>query len=201
MAKPAHHRTLKTLSLALATTATLALVPASAAIAAPLQPIDLASQHANDDLRRRQCRRRRAPRRRCRTARQCLPLSQHHRGAPGWCRGARRSRRRAARIWLAFAGPVPPGIAGDRAARSRPVPRSASSPPAPPRLWLAAGSGHVLVLHRHDADAGFLGLLPAVKRQQACERSERKASAFRFFVSCYFFHARALRWIRAAHGE
>ena len=46
MAKPAHHHTLKTLSLALATTATLALVPGSAAIAAPLQPTDLASQHA-----------------------------------------------------------------------------------------------------------------------------------------------------------
>lgn len=48
MAKPAHHRTLKTLSLVLATTATLALVPGSAAISAPLQPMDLASQHAND---------------------------------------------------------------------------------------------------------------------------------------------------------
>ena len=48
MAKPAHHSTLKTLSFVLATTATLALVPGSAAISAPLQPIDLASQHAND---------------------------------------------------------------------------------------------------------------------------------------------------------
>ena len=38
---------LKTLSLALATTATLAFVPASSAISAPLQPIDLASQHAD----------------------------------------------------------------------------------------------------------------------------------------------------------
>jgi hypothetical protein len=40
-----HH--IKTLSLALATTATLAFAPASAAIAAPLQPIDLAGQHAD----------------------------------------------------------------------------------------------------------------------------------------------------------
>ena len=48
MAKPAHHRTLKTLSLVLATTATLALAPGSAAISAPLQPMDLASQNAND---------------------------------------------------------------------------------------------------------------------------------------------------------
>lgn len=47
MARPAHH-TLKTLSLALATTATLALAPASSAISAPLQPTDLASQHANE---------------------------------------------------------------------------------------------------------------------------------------------------------
>ena len=44
---PAHHRTLKTLSLLLATTATLAFAPASSAIAAPLQPIDLASPHAD----------------------------------------------------------------------------------------------------------------------------------------------------------
>jgi hypothetical protein len=43
-----HHRPLKTLSLAMATTAALALVSASAAIAAPLQPIDLSSQHASE---------------------------------------------------------------------------------------------------------------------------------------------------------
>ena len=48
MAKPAHHRTLKSLSLALATTAMLAFVPGSAAISAPLQPTDLASQHATE---------------------------------------------------------------------------------------------------------------------------------------------------------
>jgi hypothetical protein len=42
-----HHRILKTLSLALATTATLAFAPTSPAISAPLQPIDLASQHTD----------------------------------------------------------------------------------------------------------------------------------------------------------
>ena len=47
MVKPAHHRTLKSLSLALATSAMLALAPGSA-ISAPLQPMDLASQHANE---------------------------------------------------------------------------------------------------------------------------------------------------------
>jgi len=45
MAKPAHHRAFKTLSFAVATISTLALL--TSASAAPLQPIDLASRHAN----------------------------------------------------------------------------------------------------------------------------------------------------------
>lgn len=48
MAKPGHHRTLKTFSLAVAATATLAIASVTTAIAAPLQPLDLASQHATE---------------------------------------------------------------------------------------------------------------------------------------------------------
>ncbi|WP_249128221.1 hypothetical protein [Bradyrhizobium lablabi] len=48
MAKPAHHRPLKTLSIALATSAALAFASVTAATAAPLQPIDLAGQHATE---------------------------------------------------------------------------------------------------------------------------------------------------------
>src|SRR3954452_22584888 len=49
MTKPAHHRTPKSLSFVLATTAALAvLAPGAPAISAPLLPIDLASQQVND---------------------------------------------------------------------------------------------------------------------------------------------------------
>ena len=174
MAKPAHH-TLKTLSLVLATTATLALAPGSAAIAAPLQPMDLASQHANDTsdvvnvavvVRRGAGVGPRGNAYRYRGAAVVRPGGAVVRGGavvvrPGYGGGVRWARPG----WYRWGpgGAIAAGAALGFVAAG-----------AAYRLWLAAGSGHVLVLHRSDADAGFLGLLPAVKRtRRVSDQSER----------------------------
>ena len=143
MAKPAHHHTLKTLSLALATTATLALAPASAAISAPLQPIDLASQHANvtsDVVNVAVVVRRGAgvgPRGNAYRYRSTTVVR------PGGPRGARRSRRGAARGGASLGASRLVSLGTGRRDRSRCRARlrrrrcrlAYGSPPAPGMCW------------------------------------------------------------------
>ena len=80
-------------------------------------------------------------------------------GAYGYHGGALSRRRYPA------AGLGPAGIAGDRAARSRPARRWACSLQERPLLTRAAASaGPVLVLHRPKLSAGLLGRLPVIFR-------------------------------------